>query len=133
MVLMGKTNATDPMDVDRTEAHQYKTFRRLNNYTRSEAEFVLANYTKFLFVRHPMERFLSAYRNKFADNMTVNARFRAQYGLVFSNSTTIVKMAHLFKINEKARLIPGRFNAICTPEGRRYMDTTSPVKLGKIY
>lgn len=80
MVLMGKTNATDPMDVDRTEAHQYKTFRRLNNYTRSEAEFVLANYTKFLFVRHPMERFLSAYRNKFADNMTVNARFRAQYG-----------------------------------------------------
>lgn len=80
MVLMGKTNATDPLDVDRTQAHHYKVFRRLNSYTRSEAEFMLSNYTKFLFVRHPLERLLSAYRNKFVENLAINARFHTIYG-----------------------------------------------------
>ena len=82
MVLMGKTNATDPLDVDRTQAHHYKVFRRLNSYTRSEAEFMLSNYTKFLFVRHPLERLLSAYRNKFVENLAINARFHTIYGSV---------------------------------------------------
>ena len=46
-------------------------FDRLNHYSLKEAQEILGNYFTFLFVRHPLERFLSAYKDKFLRNNTV--------------------------------------------------------------
>ena len=40
-------------------------FKKLSDYTEEEVEFRLENYYKFMFVRSPSERVVSAYRNKF--------------------------------------------------------------------
>ncbi|XP_022095927.1 carbohydrate sulfotransferase 11-like [Acanthaster planci] len=44
-------------------------FSSLDRYELGEAEKILATYKKFLFVRNPLERFLSAYRNKVETNV----------------------------------------------------------------
>lgn len=41
----------------------------------------LHTYTKFLFVRHPVERVLSAFRNKFEKNYTSSAYFKKRFGV----------------------------------------------------
>lgn len=41
----------------------------------------LRTYTKFLFVRHPVERLVSAYRNKLVINSTSAADFKRRYGI----------------------------------------------------
>lgn len=41
----------------------------------------LQTYTKFLFVRHPIERVLSAFRNKFQKNYTSSAYFKKRFGV----------------------------------------------------
>lgn len=41
----------------------------------------LRTYTKFLFVRHPIERLVSAYRNKLVVNSTSAASFKKKYGV----------------------------------------------------
>ncbi|XP_022095490.1 carbohydrate sulfotransferase 11-like [Acanthaster planci] len=41
-----------------------KTFHSLNRYPIEKAKEIMATYRKFLFVRNPLERFLSAYLNK---------------------------------------------------------------------
>ena len=40
----------------------------------------LDTYTKFLFVRHPMERLVSAFRNKFEKNVTSSIFFKRTFG-----------------------------------------------------
>jgi dermatan 4-sulfotransferase 1 len=41
-----------------------KILRRLSNYTSEEIQYRLNNYYKFMFVREPLERLVSAYRDK---------------------------------------------------------------------
>ncbi|XP_006819497.1 carbohydrate sulfotransferase 9-like [Saccoglossus kowalevskii] len=64
MVLAGDVeNATD---VGRGHYNEYATkHRQLNSFPKEERIRRLKTYTKFLFVRHPFERVLSAYRDKF--------------------------------------------------------------------
>ena len=45
--------------------HHTKNFKFLNAYPRDEVEKMLKTYFKFVFVREPFERLLSAYLNKF--------------------------------------------------------------------
>ncbi|XP_076357526.1 carbohydrate sulfotransferase 11 [Tachypleus tridentatus] len=63
MVLKGN-EVKKPLDIlgNETHAHNFKT---LNKVSIQEAWSMLKTYLKFLFVRHPYERLLSAYRNKF--------------------------------------------------------------------
>ncbi|XP_072024438.1 carbohydrate sulfotransferase 14-like [Amphiura filiformis] len=51
-------------DEARLFAHKKKT--NLAKYSEEEALFRLQNYSKFIFVRNPMSRILSGYREKFA-------------------------------------------------------------------
>ena len=53
----------------------------LNDFSRPEIQYRLRNYYKFMFVRNPMERLLSAYRNKFGENV---GEFRKKYGPVIA-------------------------------------------------
>nr|XP_006818320.1 PREDICTED: carbohydrate sulfotransferase 9-like [Saccoglossus kowalevskii] len=64
MVLAGDVeNATD---VGRGHYNEYaKKHRQLNSFRKDERIHRLKTYTKFLFVRHPFERVLSAYKDKF--------------------------------------------------------------------
>lgn len=54
-------------------------FRYLDEYSPSEIVHRLYTYNKFLFVRHPFERLVSAYRNKFLDSYNLTF-FKDLYG-----------------------------------------------------
>ena len=62
-------------EVQDIEFMRRHNFRRLSNYSKSEINQRLKTYFKFLVVRHPMERLLSAYRSKFGAPTGVQSGF----------------------------------------------------------
>ncbi|XP_071964196.1 carbohydrate sulfotransferase 11-like [Antedon mediterranea] len=65
-------------DVPGKKAHD-PSLKKLSHYSPKEIEYRLKNYKKFLFVRHPFTRVLSAYRSKLEDK---NTSFRKRFGRV---------------------------------------------------
>lgn len=65
-----------PADV----VHKPRTLSRLSDYSVSEVMEMLNTYTKFLFVRHPFERLLSAYRNKLEQKHESSRYFQSRFG-----------------------------------------------------
>ncbi|XP_019869912.1 carbohydrate sulfotransferase 11 isoform X2 [Aethina tumida] len=65
MVLTGKANVTKLTDIPSEAVHTVNATIKLSNLSSKEAKDCLNTYTNFLMVRHPFERLLSAYRNKF--------------------------------------------------------------------
>lgn len=63
MVLNGSASST--RDISHNTAHFANGLRQLESYNRSGAAERLRAYTKFLFVREPFERLVSAFRDKF--------------------------------------------------------------------
>lgn len=71
-------------------------FNLLSSHSRAEVRFILQNYYKFLFVREPFERLLSAYRDKFTSKTRVYKKYakkikrsvRARLG---ANATTLAE------------------------------------------
>ncbi|KAG8225689.1 hypothetical protein J437_LFUL001721 [Ladona fulva] len=80
MILTGKANSTNVMDIPANDAHGQGILMRLSNYTSDEIEFYVNKFTKFLFVRHPFERLLSAYRNKLEQHYLSSQYFQMRYG-----------------------------------------------------
>lgn len=62
--ILGK-NVTDPLQIAADQSHIKDRLPNLSLFTKEEVESRLKEYTKFMFVRHPFERLLSAFRNKF--------------------------------------------------------------------
>ena len=81
LILTGKMNTTNPMELSAAEVHgdlMFKYLRRLDTYKPKEIRTVLNTYFKVMFVRHPLERLLSAFRNKFT--VSYNQYFPLKYG-----------------------------------------------------
>ncbi|XP_070561568.1 carbohydrate sulfotransferase 11-like [Ptychodera flava] len=74
--LRNKTNINNWLHQKRI--HEGDFVRRLDSYTPQEKKIRLQSYTKFFFVREPMERLLSAFRSKFRNDK--NKYFPARYG-----------------------------------------------------
>ncbi|XP_008587199.1 PREDICTED: carbohydrate sulfotransferase 11-like [Galeopterus variegatus] len=78
MVLTGRGKYNDPMEIPANEAHVSANLKTLNQYSIPEINHRLKSYMKFLFVREPFERLVSAYRNKFTQKY--NTSFHKRYG-----------------------------------------------------
>ncbi|XP_076153210.1 carbohydrate sulfotransferase 11 isoform X1 [Alosa pseudoharengus] len=79
MVLSGDGKKyTDPMQILSFEAHVPGNLRSLSQYSIGEINRRLKGYLKFLFVREPFERLVSAYRNKFTQRY--NTSFHRRFG-----------------------------------------------------
>lgn len=76
MILQGNSSH-DPLDIPANESHRANLFRTLDGYSEPEIDYRLRHYFKFLFARHPFERVLSAFRNKFEKE---NAYFHRRFG-----------------------------------------------------
>lgn len=80
MILSGLANSSDPLSIPADLVHKRGVFLTLNNFTVPEIRNMLNSYTKFLFVRHPFERLLSAYRNKFERDYVRSSYFQSRFG-----------------------------------------------------
>ncbi|XP_044763485.1 carbohydrate sulfotransferase 11 isoform X1 [Coccinella septempunctata] len=80
MVLTGSSNVTNLLEIPSNEAHSENSTLRLSQFPFKEATEYLKTYTTFMMVRHPMERLLSAFRNKFEGNLTSSKYFQRRYG-----------------------------------------------------
>ncbi|XP_014249355.1 carbohydrate sulfotransferase 11 [Cimex lectularius] len=80
MVLNGSTNETDVLSIPANLAHSRPEYLALSNYSIADAKSLLNTYTKFIFVRHPFERLLSAYRNKLEKNYINSKYFQSRLG-----------------------------------------------------
>ncbi|XP_029931606.1 carbohydrate sulfotransferase 12-like [Myripristis murdjan] len=66
MFVLNQTEShQDPMNVSGDLVHVPNTFKLLNSFPLPEMKARLKHYTKFLFVRDPFVRLISAYRDKF--------------------------------------------------------------------
>ncbi|KAK2720453.1 hypothetical protein QYM36_004365, partial [Artemia franciscana] len=78
MILSGNANTSDPLSIEANEVHPRRVWETLADFKTSESQTRLNNYYKFMFVRHPFERLVSAYVNKFYKSYT--DYFQIKYG-----------------------------------------------------
>uniref|UniRef100_A0A8D0B5U3 Carbohydrate sulfotransferase n=1 Tax=Salvator merianae TaxID=96440 RepID=A0A8D0B5U3_SALMN len=78
MILTGQGKYQDPLEIPANEAHVSSNLHTLSEYSIPEINYRLRNYLKFIFVREPLERLVSAYRNKFT--RSYNTAFHKRYG-----------------------------------------------------
>ncbi|XP_071792339.1 carbohydrate sulfotransferase 11-like isoform X1 [Asterias amurensis] len=80
LVLKGVYNDTKLIGQSQSHTLTSKFIKPLSSYSLEEATERLENYTKFVFVRHPLERILSGFRDKFQKNYGSSTIFRKNFG-----------------------------------------------------
>lgn len=106
-------SVASPENVHRVD---HKSMVLLSTYTELEVQYRLKKYFKFMYVRHPMDRLLSAYRNKFGEHFV---NFEKKYGV---------------QIVKKYRPNPPRFpkgDDVTFAEFMMYIANTDPAELNE--
>lgn len=81
MLLTGKaSNISQVLQIPSYKVHARNLFTSLQNYSIAEVDQILRDYTKFIFVRNPFERLLSAYHNKLEQHYDSSKYFQARFG-----------------------------------------------------
>ncbi|KAK6175666.1 hypothetical protein SNE40_014072 [Patella caerulea] len=82
LILSGKMNTTDPGQLKSFDVHKTydKHIKVLGDLNPEQIRYRLKNYFKFVIVREPFERLLSAYRNKFGNLSKSNLYFHKRFG-----------------------------------------------------
>lgn len=78
MLMTGQSNEADPLQIPASQAHQPGRFLKFSALSLEQQQNVLAEYTRFIIVRHPFERLLSAYRNKLEGDMPSARYFQSR-------------------------------------------------------
>ncbi|XP_022103204.1 carbohydrate sulfotransferase 11-like [Acanthaster planci] len=84
LVLGGAIGGTNQSTQSETHVIAQKHIRTLAGYSLQAAKERLDNYTTFMFARHPFERILSGYRDKFLMDYPASTSFRRKYGPLIS-------------------------------------------------
>lgn len=79
MVLTGESNSSNLVEIPASLAHSENSTLKLSRMSKEQTEQCLKNYTLFLVTRHPFERLLSAYRNKFLDSLPSSKYFQVRF------------------------------------------------------
>ncbi|XP_063219353.1 carbohydrate sulfotransferase 11 isoform X2 [Bacillus rossius redtenbacheri] len=80
LVLTGQANTTDVLAIPASVAHEKGLLSKLSNYSVADINLFLKTFSKFLFVRHPFERLLSAYHNKLEQRYHSSKYFQTRFG-----------------------------------------------------
>lgn len=106
MVLTELSNVTNLVNIPASTAHADTLNLSLAYLNPNDTAYSLNNYVTFLMVRHPFERLLSAYRNKFEDTSPSAKYFQVSikkcnylYFSFFCNSIVLYFVAFLLLFN----------------------------------
>ena len=80
LILLGNSNYGNASSIPAELVHKKTTFPKLSDYSAERAKYFVANFTKYLFVRHPFERLLSAFRNKLERPLHASKYFQLRIG-----------------------------------------------------
>lgn len=80
-MINGQWTSNSPQKIPGSLVHRSGIFLKLNKIPEELREQVMSdNYTRLLFVRHPFERLLSAFRNKLEENSITSKYFQKRIG-----------------------------------------------------
>ena len=130
--LSGKTNASEPQQIrGGPEVHNSRNLVRLSSFPMEEIRRKLEIYSKYMFVRHPFARLLSAYMNKFVNSTDIQfpknigtkiiRRYRANpsnESLTFGRDVTFEEFVkYLLDLNSDGRVNEhwDPYHTICLP------------------
>ncbi|XP_070787410.1 carbohydrate sulfotransferase 9-like [Pituophis catenifer annectens] len=68
VLLLTLNLSRDTFEVSQKEIHKTNLLKRLSSYPPKQQEELLNSFTKVMFTRHPLERLVSAYRDKLLGN-----------------------------------------------------------------
>lgn len=137
LILSGHMNTSNPEEIPAYLVHstyQNEYLTRLSEFSPDEVAFRIENYFKFLFVREPMERILSAYLNKFT--MPYSTEYQRRFGRKIvrryrrTPSRESLKHGHDVTFNEFAKfLLDSRTTRPFDAHWRPYQDLCHPCLL----